>query len=174
MSATASGIQWNIGGFLRKRERVVEIELARAGQIMVRDEQQAMRSGGKTGRLYLRRNMRGRGRFQKTKRQQGVGKGGMYYRASAPGQAPAVDQSELVNAIAYAVRRLSPFVLVCHDGIRTSMELLARAFALELGTDRAGRTRSVRIQKRPAFVTALEREKRAFPKRLFAALRGVK
>lgn len=175
----AVSVKWNTGKFLDKRKVVIDRELARAGQNIKSDVDHRMRAPGKSGKLYRRRNShgsKGSPKFATTKRQKGTAKGGLFYRASAPGQAPAVDDSELVTSIGYAVRgggaagikRVAVGVTSAKGGGET---LRKRAIALELGAKL--KPRGI-IAPRPAFKPALETEKKLFPARLNAALRKVK
>lgn len=91
--------------------------------------------------------------------------GHRFHRASAPGEAPAVDQGVLVNS-----------VLAVPRGLRASIgSSVIYAAALEYGVfySRLRGRRVVRIEPRPAFEPALERAREPFFRRVDETVRGL-
>jgi len=142
----------------------LEPVVAQAAAEVERDVKEQM-SGPHSGRTY-RRGVIGRRVSKATKalglRERATKRGGRiaiagftFHRASAPGEAPAVDLGQLINSI-----------LASGEGLRWSVGTpLATAQYLEEGTRR--------MAPRPAFGPAADRARETFPAKVDEAVKGV-
>lgn len=112
-----------------------------------------------TGRIYRRPRRDKAGKVRKNKKGKTIY--GKPHQASAPGEPPAVDTGALRNSIHYVERRGKGIV-------GTNMR---KAPALEFGTNTAGKSRKVRIAKRPFFRPAKTRVEKQLGRTIAQALK---
>lgn len=112
-----------------------------------------------TGRWYRRPRRDKAGKIRRSKSGKTIY--GKPHRASAPGEPPAVDTGALRNSIHYVERR----------GLGIVGTNMRKAPALEFGTNTAGKSRKVRIAKRPFFRPAKARVEKKLGRTIAQALK---
>ncbi len=151
-------MKWSLAAKKKQLDGIVRRELARAGQKISSDVKIRMRAPGKSGRSRKPRSApHGTREHPMSGRRAWKGK---RHISSARGQAPAVDQSELVNSISYSVVETYGVPSEVKVGPATGGEkLLKRARHLEAPDE----------LDRPAFLPALRAEQGQYAARLLKA-----